>query len=64
MVKIKSPVHIADLAVDQLKLVPGMVVLVEQIGVRSYLLVPTKDEELVDGITIVRPRGAIHGQAV
>jgi C4-dicarboxylate-specific signal transduction histidine kinase len=57
MVKTKSPVHIADLTADQayLQRVPGLVALVEQIGVRSYLLVPMlKDDELVGGITIVR----------
>jgi signal transduction histidine kinase len=57
MVKTRSPVHIADLAADQayLQRVPGLVALVEQIGVRSYLLVPMlKDDELVGGITIVR----------
>jgi signal transduction histidine kinase len=57
MVKTRSPVHIADLAADQayLRRVPGLVALVEQIGVRSYLLVPMlKDDELVGGITIVR----------
>ena len=59
MVKTRSPVHIADLAADQayLQRVPGLVALVEQIGVRSYLLVPMlKDDELVGGITIVRAR--------
>jgi signal transduction histidine kinase len=59
MVKTRSPVHIADLAADQayLQRVPGLVDLVEQIGVRSYLLVPMlKDDELVGGITIVRAR--------
>src|ERR1700726_1947776 len=57
MVKTRSPVHIADLTADQgyLQRVPGLVALVEQIGVRSYLLVPMlKDDELVGGITIVR----------
>lgn len=59
MVKTRSPVHIADLAADQayLQRVPGLVALVEQLGVRSYLLVPMlKDDELVGGITIVRAR--------
>jgi C4-dicarboxylate-specific signal transduction histidine kinase len=59
MVKTRSPVHIADLAADQayLQRIPGLVALVEQIGVRSYLLVPMlKDDELVGGITIVRAR--------
>ena len=59
MVKTRSPVHIADLAADQayLQRVPGLVALVEQIGARSYLLVPMlKDDELVGGITIVRAR--------
>jgi signal transduction histidine kinase len=59
MVKTRSPVHIADLAADQayLQRVPGLVTLVEQIGVRSYLLVPMlKDDDLVGGITIVRAR--------
>jgi C4-dicarboxylate-specific signal transduction histidine kinase len=59
MVKTRLPVHIADLAKDQayLQRVPGLVALVEQIGVRSYLLVPMlKDDELVGGITIVRAR--------
>src|ERR1700721_4392314 len=57
MVKTRLPVHIADLTADQayLERVPGLVALVEQIGVRSYLLVPMlKDDELVGGITIVR----------
>src|ERR1700686_3345001 len=57
MVKTRSPVHIADLTADQayLQRVPGLVALVEQIGVRSYLLVPMlRDDELVGGITIVR----------
>src|SRR5580704_4363911 len=56
-VKTRSPVHIADLTADQayLQRVPGLVALVEQIGARSYLLVPMlKDDELVGGITIVR----------
>jgi C4-dicarboxylate-specific signal transduction histidine kinase len=59
MVKTRSPVHIADLAADQayLERVPGLVALVEQLGVRSYLLVPMlKDDQLVGGITIVRAR--------
>ena len=59
MIKTRSPVHIADLAADQayLQRVPGLVALVERIGVRSYLLVPMlKDDELVGGITIVRAR--------
>jgi C4-dicarboxylate-specific signal transduction histidine kinase len=59
MVKTRAPVHIADLAADQayLERVPGLVTLVEQIGIRSYLLVPMlKDDELVGGITIVRAR--------
>jgi signal transduction histidine kinase len=59
MIKTRSPVHIADLATDQayLQRIPGVVAIVEQIGVRSYLLVPMlKDDELVGGITIVRAR--------
>ena len=38
MIKTRSPVHIADLAADQayLQRVPGLVALVERIGVRSY----------------------------
>jgi C4-dicarboxylate-specific signal transduction histidine kinase len=59
MVKTRSPVHIADLAADQAyqQRIPGLVALVERIGVRSYLLVPMlKDDELVGGITIVRAR--------
>ena len=59
MIKTRSPVHIADLAADQAyhQRIPGLVALVERIGVRSYLLVPMlKDNELVGGITIVRAR--------
>jgi signal transduction histidine kinase len=59
MIKTRSPVHIADLAADPayLQRIPGMVSLVERIGIRSYLLVPMlKDDELVGGITIVRAR--------
>ena len=54
MIKTRSPVHIADLATDQayLQRVPGVVAIVERIGVRSYLLVPMlKDDELVGGIS-------------
>ena len=59
MIKTMAPVHIADLAVDQayLQRIPGLVALVERIGVRSYLLVPMLNhDELVGGITVVRAR--------
>jgi transcriptional regulator with GAF, ATPase, and Fis domain len=48
MIKTRSPVHIADLAADQAyqQRIPGLVALVERIGVRSYLPVPMlKDDE-------------------
>jgi C4-dicarboxylate-specific signal transduction histidine kinase len=57
MIKTRSPVHIADLTKDQayLQRIPGLVALVERIGIRSYLLVPMlKEKELVGGIAIVR----------
>jgi signal transduction histidine kinase len=59
MVKTRSPVHIPDLTTDQayLRRIPGLVALVERVGIRSYLLVPMrKEEELVGGIAIVRAR--------
>jgi C4-dicarboxylate-specific signal transduction histidine kinase len=59
MIETRSPVHIADLTTDQayLQRIPGLVALVERVGIRSYLLVPMlKEEELVGGIAIVRAR--------
>jgi hypothetical protein len=59
LVKRRSPVQVADLAADQsyLERMPGIVALVEVVGVRTELLVPMlKDEELIGAIAMFRAR--------
>ena len=57
LVESRSPVHISDLAADPayLRGDPSVVALVEETGVRTYLLVPMLEEqELIGAIAIVR----------
>jgi C4-dicarboxylate-specific signal transduction histidine kinase len=59
LVESRSPVQVADLAADQsyLERMPGIVALVEVVGVRTELLVPLlKDEELIGAIAMFRAR--------
>jgi C4-dicarboxylate-specific signal transduction histidine kinase len=54
VVESRSPIHIADLAADDQRN-PYTVALVEEVGARSYLLVPMlKEHELIGAVAIAR----------